>query len=317
MAEKKRHHYLPETYLAGFTDDGTREGRFYVYSRRSNSVVAQTPINTGVIGHWYRVRLEDGSTNSYLEDWLSKLETRAAPTIAKLRRGGEPLSATERFSVAQFLAFLWTRGPDFHNQMEDMDQVMLEHGERFAALNPQPPPHIEPEPLVKRPSITLDELRREAPNGRVRLPREKVIPTMLFLSEGITKFIFAADWMLYRAPEGTSFITTDCPVIAVPEVLPERPFYPRAPLDFDVPKIVPISSETLLAFSGKDGGHGEKVTGRSQVRAYNVLLATRADDYVIARDEPHVKSIASRAHLSERGEKERIFPPPERKSSSK
>lgn len=312
MTPPKRHHYLPEMYLAGFTDDGTRDGKFYVYSRRSNSVAIQTPVNTGVIGHWYSVQMEDGSKNSYLETWLSEMESRAAPGIEKLRLGGKALSPEERLGVAKFIAFLWTRGPDLHHMMEDTDQALLEHGERFASKFSTSKPVVHRELPNDRPSVSLDELRSLTKNGRVKLPREKVIPVMLFLANGITNFVAMADWTIIRAPAFTSFVTTDCPVIAVPEVLPDRGFYPRAPLDFDVPKLVPISSSALLAITGKSRAHGEKRIGQDKARAYNVLLAVHANDFVIARDEAHVRSIVARAHLADRGEKTRIWPPPHR-----
>lgn len=302
-------------YLAGFTDDGTRDGKFYVYSRRSNSVAVQTPVNTGVIGYWYSIRMEDGSKNSSLEAWLSEMESRAAPGIDKLRLGGKALSQDERLGVAQFIAFLWTRGPDLHHMMEDMDQALLEHGEGFASKFARSKPVVHRELSDSRPSVSLDELRSLTKNGRVKLPREKVIPVMLFLANGITNFVAMADWTIIRAPECSSFVTTDCPVIAVPEVLPDRGFYPRAPLDFDVPKLVPISSSAMLAIVGKSGGHGEKGIGQDKTRAYNVLLASRANDFVIARDEDHVRNIVARAHLAERGEKTRIWPPPDRTRS--
>lgn len=310
MTSPKRHHYLPEMYLAGFTDDGTANGRFHVYHRRTNTVLPQTPINTGVISQWYTVTADDGSKDSSVEKWLSGMETRAVSGLSKLRRGGEFLSPDERLGVAQFLAFLWIRGPDLHFMLEDVNQLMLEHAERFASKF-MPSNAVDERKLGEdRPGVTLEDLRKLTKDGRVSLSREAVIPVMLFLAEGITRFVMMANWVVYRAPERTSFVTTDCPVVALPEVLPSPGPYRQAPLDPEVPKIVPISTAALLGFSGDAGGHKEKEIGQDATRAYNVLLAIRSNDFVIARNEAHVRSIVSRAHLAERGEKTRIWAPP-------
>jgi hypothetical protein len=311
VAQAKRHHYLPELYLAGFTDDGTPDGLLHVYLRRENTVKRMTPVNTGVIGHWNSITRGDGTKDPSIESWLSGMESRAVPGIEKLRQGNEALSVDERAGVAQFIGFLWTRGPDFHKTLEDMNQVALEHLEEFASRHPQPS-DVRPDISGGTASTSLDDLRAMTKDGRVRLPREDSLRLMFLVANGIANATMAANWMLCRAHKNSSFVTTDCPVIAVPEALEKRSFYPRAPLDAEVPKIVALSSSTLLAFSGEAGARTETLLGQDKTRAYNVLLAHRANDFVIARDEAHVKNIVARAHLAERGEKPRIFPPPRR-----
>jgi hypothetical protein len=310
VAIAKRHHYLPEFYLGGFTDDGTPDGLFHVYFRRENTVRPMTPVNTGVIGHWNSITRGDGTKDPSIETWLSGMESQAVPGIVKLRQGNERLSADERAGVSQFIGFLWTRGPDFHKTLEDMNQVALESLERLAARHP-PPTGVHPDITGRAGSVSLDELRAMAKDGRVELPREVSLRLMFLVANGIANAAMQATWMVCRAHEKSSFVTTDCPVMALPGIL-ERRFYPRAPLDPEVPKIVALSSSTLLAFSGEAGARTETLLGQDTTRAYNVLLARRANDFVIARDELHVKNIVARARLAERGEKPRIFPTPQR-----
>lgn len=49
MSKPKRHHFLPEFYLNGFT----REGLLCVFDRETGEYRRQAPKNTAVIGHFY------------------------------------------------------------------------------------------------------------------------------------------------------------------------------------------------------------------------------------------------------------------------
>src|ERR1043165_1464790 len=70
MAKPKRHHYLPEFYLAGFTLDGARESTFTVFDRDECQFREQTPPNTAVRGYYYAVEDEaTGEKSMHVEEF--------------------------------------------------------------------------------------------------------------------------------------------------------------------------------------------------------------------------------------------------------
>src|SRR5258706_16309220 len=81
VTKPKRHHFLPEFYLKGFT----RDGYLWLYDRERDAFRQQTPSNTGVIGHFYTFTNTAGECDSTLEGVLSTVEGLAKPIIEKLR----------------------------------------------------------------------------------------------------------------------------------------------------------------------------------------------------------------------------------------
>src|SRR5689334_19887336 len=108
--KKKKHHYIPQYYLRGFTASPTSE-EICVYER------GKAPFCTGVIGvafqnHFYSVVDDEGVRDSdTLENYLADaIEKPANPVIAKLR-AGQMITASEKQVLARYISILLTRVP--------------------------------------------------------------------------------------------------------------------------------------------------------------------------------------------------------------
>ena len=120
--KKKRHHYLPETYLKGFTDSSSEN--LWVYLKDSPIVRKSTPRNEGCQKYYYAFYDVKGSrhTNT-IEDFFSDIEHKFSNVLIKIHDCVK-LSNQDRINLAVFIAFMQTRGPWFRSEI---DRMAAEH----------------------------------------------------------------------------------------------------------------------------------------------------------------------------------------------
>ena len=76
----RNHHFVPQGYLAGFTDDGTRNGRLFVSDLASGSVFQTKPRNVAAKRDFNRIDTE-GQEPDALEQALGEFEGRAVDLL--------------------------------------------------------------------------------------------------------------------------------------------------------------------------------------------------------------------------------------------
>jgi hypothetical protein len=109
----KRHHFLPEFYLTGFT----RDNYLWLYDRKKDEYRRQHPHNTAVIGHYYTVENPRGEKDYSIEGFLSQIEGKAKSAIVKLDTG-LGIAREERLDLAFFITLQLTRTPKFEREIE-------------------------------------------------------------------------------------------------------------------------------------------------------------------------------------------------------
>lgn len=108
----KRHHFLPQFYLRGFS----REDFVWLYDHEKKQYRCQPIRNTAVIAHYYTASSESEEPDYSIESLLSQFEGRAKPVISKMENS-ETITAEERVDLAYFLALLFCRTPKFEREI--------------------------------------------------------------------------------------------------------------------------------------------------------------------------------------------------------
>lgn len=291
----RRHHFLPKSYLDGFTNGGL----IWLYDRSKKEYRRQPPINTAVIKDFYVFENVDGKSDFGLETFFSKIEGGAKEAIVDLEKG-EKISPETRLALAHFIAFLMVRSPKFDRQMQEIADTA------FKALIKHSCPTVEAADAMARQyanelgekKMTGESLFKFIHEERftVRAPRNEVIQAMLDLAEKVTFEIAMMDWVVVHAEEPKSFITSDEPIgYIVPEELRQSGEPVIGLASERITKIIPLSHKIALLLGKIGGGFGHLPFGRDQVREANLLIATESDRYVIGRDEALVRSIVASA----------------------
>ncbi|MCY4637900.1 MAG: DUF4238 domain-containing protein [Acidobacteria bacterium] len=112
----RRHHVVPQGYLAGFTDDGTPAGVLTVFDRVSESVFPAKPRNVATKRDFNRVDL-DGLPPDAVEQALGELEGKAIRAIRRLQERGGCLTDEELSDIVNLMALLVARNPQSRRAM--------------------------------------------------------------------------------------------------------------------------------------------------------------------------------------------------------
>jgi len=83
MSEPRQHHILPEFYLAGFTDTGTRDGMLHVFDYRRGKRYRAKPRQVARERDFYRV-YEPGYHPNVIENDFAALESELAPALRRV-----------------------------------------------------------------------------------------------------------------------------------------------------------------------------------------------------------------------------------------
>ena len=112
--EARAHHYVPQCWLAGFTESCNPDGLLYVTDLKRKKQWRCKPSEAGHRRDFYRI--DDGSLNDPLavEATFSKIESEIAPIFQALmteKRG--PKNEYELSMLIEYMAIQWIRVPTF------------------------------------------------------------------------------------------------------------------------------------------------------------------------------------------------------------
>jgi len=246
----KRHHYIPQFYLKGFSSDGkhlfvldkqtSQEERFRYQT--INSIAFQKHLYT------YQTKSKKKET---LEDLFSQVEGRAATVIKKVEQK-QDLTDQERNDFSLFLSFLWIRVPYSKKEFERSTQQLYEKiARKSVAMTPKK--NLKEFFEKRGKDLTdkeIDDLVDFAINEKrskitVTVPQGYWIKQMLLLGVDIAPALEIADWEFRIATKSLAFVTSDNPFL----LLPSRPVHPFEGLGLLTPgakKAIPITAKICL-----------------------------------------------------------------------
>lgn len=300
----KKQHYIPHFYLKGFC----RDKKLWVYDREEGSYKERNPKTVATENHFYTVEDDEGKKRADVEEVLGRVENTVAPIIRKIDAGSYALSAEEKIHLAQFVALLKFRVLMFEGWFSDFADTVAKKilRDRY--------PNVEAvQQQLDAAGKNNPEDPEQAKNIFEGLQRGnyKVIPNdaaritqMLQLSLGISEEISFMEWTFAVAPENTSFVTSDNPVLVLssgaPPVPPEGWTGELSPYllsgeGFATPgaqKVVPLTQQTCLII----GDYGTRIQARRMARAgvwaINEVIAEQCGRLLMARDKALLETVA-------------------------
>lgn len=116
--DKKRHHYIPKSYLKFFCDDA---GRVFVYRKDDPcNAFHLSPDNTGFHKYYYSQPRPDGGTDhNALEDCFSRIEEKWPGIVDRLHRRENVNNSLE--DIFQFMALQRARVPASRDATERIE----------------------------------------------------------------------------------------------------------------------------------------------------------------------------------------------------
>lgn len=106
----RRHHYIPEFYLNGFTESIKNKKYLHVFDLHKKKYFKPSPDNVAVVRDFNRLDLKDASPD-VLELTISKLETKVAKIIKTINRVHSLPKNEDLELLYNFIALLACRNP--------------------------------------------------------------------------------------------------------------------------------------------------------------------------------------------------------------
>lgn len=317
---KKKHHYLSQFYVAGFSN---KDGNVFVLDHETGKINKQSKNGTFHKRKFYTVdfskypkrdpesaqrikeslgieNVDTSNVKEYpdmIEDLLGESEAISAPIIRKLI-SRELISDTERIELSTFIAFMYTRNPVFHDFVTDFEKQMTEQQIKKIFSSKEKIEEIynkmcEEDGYDKK--FDIDELFKFVKEKRykINIPKESNIEVMLMGAAVIDRILYNKTWFIVEAPAETSFISNDNPVFMDHPNFYEKRAYGVGFGTPGVKVVFPLSKECLLIM--KDTSEGSIIlydkVDRKRVRGLNKIIFARSRDYIFGRDEALVQSL--------------------------
>lgn len=302
LSTPKRHHYLPEAYLAGFARGRSDDSIFYLYDRDDRVVRTQTPRNTAVKARYYTVLNKAGQQSTHVEDGLARIEGLALPVLRKLERR-DAINIEERQTFALFVGLLGCRVPQFERGIRETTDEL---GKKITARAFPSVASVMREMRCQGYSeaevqASAAEIHRIISDGDydVRRSKESVVRHMLETARDEGWMFWQMNWLVVHAPPRSSFITTDAPFMLLP---PSgwKPAFPHLGVGLLTPgaqKVIPLSQAAALVMLDHGDGLAHVEVSTSYVREANLNLAARCERFIIGRDKVLVEAIAAKLSL--------------------
>lgn len=276
----------------------------WLYDRERKEFRRQSPKNTAVEKDYYTFENENGEKDFSIEEYLSKIESKAKDSIVKLERR-EIISPEERLYLAHFIALLMVRTPKFDREANQMADAAAKHIVKHAIPTVEAAGELLRQYGEKKEENTESKITPESmfefihkEQFKLKMNRDFVISAMLEQAEKVTMDVAMMDWMVVHADKLTAFITTDEPIgFIVPDEFRQSGEPVLGLGSQKITKLVPLSQTVALLLGRWGGGFGHFDFGRKQIRDFNIAVATECDRYVIGRDEALVRSVVKRSKV--------------------
>ena len=293
VQNKKRHHYVPITYLKGFTD---ADGKIYAYmANKGHEPLHLLPDNIGFRNYYYSQPKPDGEwDHNTLEDFFSDSIESKWNGIVKRIREEQKLSIEDHEVIFQFLAATRVKVPATRDAIEiNLAELVKVSAKQMDAMGLLPPKPVEFPDLLDHCEVSIDP--------------HKSIHMMIDAMKGFSQIIKTIGFEVIRNTSTTTFITSDNPVVCFDPDVPEKAMLPynidrqrmRIELLFPIDRVHVLRGHSdLKPRYGAEGISYRQTGDIKSIHRINRLVSRFAYEFAFAADENNASVISKYAHHS-------------------
>lgn len=289
MAQGKsvRHHFVPQFYLQGFVDP-ENPPFMWVYRKDGDQIIKSSVKDTAVHSHYYSFDTKSGARDSQsIEKFFSELEGNTA-TVFKKILNKEALNNDERSIFSAFLAFTFTRVPNYRENMvnKPTGQLMKKVHIMMASDKDRFEAHIRKfeADTGNKVDMPLEELRQYILKGNYDVKVGNPGYSLSFLlrtAEDLIPIFHQMHWAFLETSDDMYFLTSDNPLYYMDSTHKPGSFYGVGLLNKSIEVTFPISKN--LMFLGTWEGSEGYLPATEKIRdILNRRTITSAKDFVFA-----------------------------------
>src|SRR5258706_10515224 len=219
VAIARNQHFIPQGYLAGFTNTGTRKGKLYVFDLKIASTFSTIPRNIAARRDFNRIEI-DGVNPDVLEKHLGEFEGKATLAIRKVARENKLFDGDVTYSyIINLICLLVIRNPKTRRSLTNGKQQLVQTIADTLASGKGIWEHHQRKAreagYYSGPDISFDQIKEVVDDRKytIEVPRNSLIRIELSIFDNVLKFLGRRFWsLLSAAPGAPDFITCDHPV---------------------------------------------------------------------------------------------------------
>ncbi len=220
MTQARRHHFVSECLLAGFTESGSADDVLWVHDLQRRHIRRQRPKEVAHERDWNLVAIS-GEHPQMVEDAYSDLESRAAPVIRRIEAQHELPSGEQLRDLLGFVAHLVTRGRHHRGWLRYATNRMNKlHLEMVAGT---PEQLSETTERLRADAVDVGALDHDRVREIIDSDKYRIEPNQTWLvahavvdAERIFSLLRERHWGLLVAHGTDRFICSDKPVTLMP-----------------------------------------------------------------------------------------------------
>lgn len=259
MSQPRQHHIIPQFYLAGFSDTGSRDGRVHVFDYFRGKRYKARASEVGTQRDFYRI-YEEGVDPNAVEGALSELETDFASVLARVIASGRFENPADLGAILSLAALLHARGRRVRWLLsESISMSLAKKLETGSVTREQYEQLVASEARAGVPTDafpSFNELDEAIQAGwKPKAPEVLKVGLIWEVHRYFVNQLLSRIWSIGRAEPGSSgFICSDTPLVwgqrepSDPLAVIERVDDPHVPITF------PLNTE--LALITREDRHG-------------------------------------------------------------
>jgi Protein of unknown function (DUF4238) len=215
-----KHHYVPQSYLAAFTNTGTKHGKFCVLDVQSGHAFRTSPLNVAAQRDFNRVDIE-GRFPDALENALAPFEGDAVAAIGRVIDNRTFPNDSDWNLILNLLALIAVRNPRLRNSFNSSRERMVRRiGGLLASDKKLWEHHLEKarDNGEQLPNASFEEFKSFVEHGQYDVtfhPEGNLLVEFQALDE-VLPMLGHRNWSVLVAPDdGPEFICSDHPVTLV------------------------------------------------------------------------------------------------------
>lgn len=284
MSQPRKHHYCPESYLEGFTEDARRDGVLWVFDRSKSQIRKSKPKNEAHQRDFYRMDLEDGSDPFALEKDFSAIEGGAKTAIDHILSNRKLPGVKEMEYLLSFVGLLAVRTPSYRKKIggfnEDVAKMVMD-----VACADEKRFEITKNRLIAEgrdvSDVSYEDMREfiDGDKYTVETHQNEHLTTMLTSASTITDCLLPRNWTVVLA-NGGEFICSDNPV-GLNWSNPPKGVWQSPGFGLEGTEVtIPLSKGVALIGTFENLGYEAATLDAAGVATFNNKSIMRAERYI-------------------------------------
>jgi hypothetical protein len=214
----RKHHYLSQCYLKGFTKGLSKKSQLVVYDIFRANKFLQKPDGVAAIRDFNRIEI-DGVDPNFIEQWYADLESKIGTSLKKMYEIMEFKGEIQEY-ILLLIAIIGSRSPEkrehwrkFYEKVCKLEMKMLVSSEEFWDKHIQT---IQDDGYKLEHSVQYKDMKNFVRDNKYKidLPNEHHITNEIEMINLILPLLFYRKWKVICTNDDVgTFITSDNPVV--------------------------------------------------------------------------------------------------------